>query len=288
MKKFTYWLEHIALLTLHTACKMTPVTWASASMGWLVENLGTRMAMNRKAVRHIRAALGVSNAEARTIAKGHWNNLGRVMAEYPHLQKIATHHVEFKGMEHLERLRDDGKCGVLFGAHLANWEVIPHALLHHVGLAMHPVYRAPNNPFVDKRLHQYRSPDGKLIPYSKSRQGMVGMVKALRNGEHLGLLIDQKYNEGVTASFFGMPAKTGTAFIELAQKYDCPLVPIRCIRERDKFIIEALPPIAVKDRDVLDVLADAHNLLEKWIKQHPSQWLWIHRRWKPEDLRHVT
>lgn len=246
------------------------------------------MAMNRKAVRHIRAALQCDDTTAKDIAKGHWNNLGRLIAEYPNLKKIATHHVRFQGLEHLERLRDDGQCGVLFGAHLGNWEVLPHALLHHVDLKMHPVYRAPNNPMVDKRLHEYRAPKGVLTPYSKSRQGMVGMVKALKSGEHLGLLIDQKYNEGVEAQFFGMNAMTGTAFIDMAQRYDCPLVPIRCVREKGGFLVDVRPPIATKNRDVMEVLDDAHALLEQWINEHPKQWLWLHRRWKAESLKNDT
>jgi Kdo2-lipid IVA lauroyltransferase/acyltransferase len=284
MKKMRYIGEHLFLLILHGICRIMPWTWASKIFGITAACLGSRMAINRKAMRHIMAALVCNEEKARVIAKGHWNNLGRVMAEYPHLKTIATHHVTFRGLEHLIRLRDDGKGGILFGAHLGNWEVIPHALLHHTGLAMHPVYRAPNNPYVDKRLHAYRAPKGSLTPYSKSRQGMVGMVKALKSGEHLGLLIDQKYNEGVEANFFGIPAMTGTAFIELAIKYDCPLVPIRCIRENNGFIIEACTPIATKNREVMDVLNDAHALLEKWIKQYPDQWLWLHRRWKNKDL----
>ncbi len=287
MKQLRYWIEHFFLILLHGFCKILPWHAASALFGKIAAFAGTRMAMNRKAVRNIRAALECDENAAKQIARGHWNNLGRVIAEYPHLKNIATHHVRFDGIQHLERLRDDGQAGILFGAHLGNWEVLPHALLHHVDLAMHPVYRAPNNPMVDKRLHHFRSPDGRLTPYSKSRQGMVGMVKALKNNEHLGLLIDQKYNEGVDAPFFGMNAKTGTAFIELAQKYDCPLVPLRCVREDDGFLIEARPPLAIKSRDVMDILADAHTLLEDWIKQHPDQWLWLHRRWKTEDLRHV-
>lgn len=285
MKKLRYIAEHLFLLLFHGIARVLPWTWASGLFGFIAANLGSRMAINRKAMRHIMAALQCDEQTAQTLSKGHWNNLGRVIAEYPHLKKIATHHVTFKGLEHLERLRDDNQCGILFGAHLGNWEVLPHALLHHIDLAMHPVYRAPNNPYVDKRLHAFRAPKGRLTPYSKSRQGMVGMVKALKSGEHLGLLIDQKYNEGVKADFFGMHAMTGTAFIELAKKYDCPLVPIRCIREKNRFIIEACPPIATKNRDVMDVLNDAHALLEKWIKQHPNQWLWLHRRWKPEDLK---
>ncbi len=288
MKKLKHSIEYTALLLIHGLSKLLPMSWASAMFGKIAEFLGTHMAINRKAIRHIEFALQCDNDTAQQISKRHFNNLGRVMAEYPHLQKIATHHVEFRGIEHLETLRDDNQCGILFGAHLGNWEVLPHALLHHVGLAMHPVYRAPNNPMVDKRLHHYRAPDGRLVPYSKSRQGMVGMVKALKAGEHLGLLIDQKYNEGTKANFFGMPAMTGTAFIDMAQKYECPLVPIRCIREKDKFIIDVRPPLATKGRETMDVLNDAHALLEQWIREYPSQWLWLHRRWKQEDLKHVS
>lgn len=287
MKKIRYWFEHAFLLALHGLCKIMPWQIGSSIFGGIASMLGPRMAMNRKAVRHIRAALQCDEKTAQNIAKGHWDNLGRVMAEYPKLKTIATHHVRFKGIEILQQLRDDGKPAVLFGAHLGNWEVLPYALMHHIDLEMHPVYRAPNNPYVDQRLHSYRSPDGRLIPYPKSRKGMVGMVKALKDNQHLGLLIDQKYNEGVSVPFFGMSANTGTAFIELAKKYKCPLVPLRCIREKNGFCIEALPPISTLNREVIDILNDTHALLEKWIQEHPEQWLWLHRRWKAEDLRDV-
>lgn len=282
--KFRYKIEHWGLLILHGFCYLLPRHTASALFGSIAEFIAPKMGMNKKAERHIHNALKTTPEQTSKIAGGMWNNLGRVMAEFPHLQKIAENDVIFKGAEHIERLRDDGQCGILFGAHLGNWEVIPHALLHHYNFKMHPVYRAPNNPLVDKRLHDYRSPDGRLVPYSKSRQGMIGMVKALKNKEHLGLLIDQKYNEGVDAQFFGMTARTGTAFIELAQKYDCPMVPIRCIRDGDKFIIEAFAPIPTKDRDIMDVLNESHAVLEGWIREYPDQWLWLHRRWREEGF----
>lgn len=291
MKKFKnikYFIEHILLLGFHGFCGLLPRHAASSMFGTLASFIAPSMGMNKKAVRHIDMALKTGRVESIRIAEDMWLNLGRVMAEFPHLKDIAEHDVIFKGGKHIEKLRDDGQCGILFGAHLGNWEIIPHALLHHFNFKMHPVYRAPNNPYVDKRLHDYRAPDATLTPYPKSRQGMVGMVKALKNGEHLGLLIDQKYNEGVDAQFFGMTARTGTAFIELSQKYDCPLVPIRCIRDGRQFIIEACAPISTKDRDVMDVLDECHALLEQWIKEYPEQWLWIHRRWRQEDLKNDT
>jgi len=289
MKYFRYWIEHLLLLILHGFCKILPWRWASALFGKIAEILGSHMGMNRKAVRHIRAALNISDDAAKHIAKAHWNNLGRVMAEYPHLDHIIAHHVEFRGAKYLEQARDDNMPGIFFSAHLANWEVVPLATLHHYNIVTHPIYRAPNNPMVDRRLLRYRSANEVLTPYPKSRQGMVGMVKALKSGEHLGLLVDQKYNEGVDAPFFGMNAKTGTAFIELAQKYDCPLLPIRCIRKKQGgFIVDIGAPVPVKDRDVMAVLTDVHHILEDWIKEYPEQWLWVHRRWKQKDLKNVS
>lgn len=277
-----YRIEYVGLLVFLGLCKCLPPAIASRLSGGLARLIGPRLGANKKAVRHLRQALRCEAGEAEHIALGMWDNLGRTLAEYPHLETLAAHKVEIRGLEHIEALRDDGKPGILFGAHLGNWEIIPHALLHHAGFAMHPVYRAPNNPHVDRLLHHYRSPDGRLVPYPKSRSGMVGMVRALKGGEHLGLLIDQKYNEGITASFFGLPARTGTAFIELAQKHDCPLVPGRCIRQEDGFLIEILPPLPTFNRTVEDILADAHAILEKWINEHPEQWLWLHRRWREE------
>ena len=287
MKRLRYWVEYLFLTLLLGFCKLLPWQIASRWLGTLAATIGPRMAMNRKALRHIKAALQCDDDTANLIAKNHWRNLGSVIAEFPHIEKIATHHVRFRGAEYLERFRNEGQTAVLFSAHLANWEITPHACLHHYDFTADSVYRAPNNPMVDKKLRQYREANGRLSLHSKSRSGMVSMVKALKSGRNLGLLIDQKYNEGINAPFFDMNARTGTAFIELAKKYDCPLIPIRCIREKDGFLIDVHAPIATSNRDVKDILDDAHALLEKWIKEHPEQWLWLHRRWRSEDLKHV-
>ena len=282
-----YWLEYICLSGFLGLFKRLCPLKSGKRFGALISKIGVRISKNRTVTRNIRNALNVDETTALGISNGMWNNLGRVLFEYPHLQYLAKNNVVFKGGEHIENLRDDGQGGVLFGAHLANWEIILHALLHHYSFAMHPVYRAPNNPMVDKKLHAYRAPDGRLTPYSKSKQGMIGMMKALKKEKHLGLLIDQKLNEGITAPFFGMNANTGTAFIDMAKKYDCPLVPIRCIRTNDGFIIEASKPIKTDGRETTQILQEVHTLLESWINEHPEQWLWLHRRWKNEELKHA-
>ena len=280
-----YWIEYAVLSAFLWLFKRLCPQKSGKTFGRFVARIGTKLSKNRIVIRHIRNALQVDASAAYHISQGMWNNLGRILFEYPHLQYLTKDHVTFKGGEHIQALRDDGKCGVLFGAHLGNWEIIPHALLHHYDLAMHPVYRAPNNPKVDQKLHSFRAPDDRLVPYAKSKPGMIGMMKALKNGEHLGLLIDQKLNEGVSIPFFGLMANTGTAFIDMAKKFDCPLVPIRCVRTTDGFEIECCAPIPTQNRDTKDILSDVHILLEQWITEHPEQWLWLHRRWKAEELK---
>jgi KDO2-lipid IV(A) lauroyltransferase len=281
-----HWIEYIVLRLFLAVLYILPYGTARKLASAIFAIIGTSLSKNRIAIRHIRAALNVDEQQAKKISTNMWKNLGSIASEFPRLQTITKHYVEFKGGEYLEMLRNDGQAGILFGAHIGNWEVIPHAILYHYNLAVHPVYRAPNNPFVDRKLHKYRNPTNQIVPYSKSKTGMAGMVKALRNREHLGLLVDQKLNEGVDAQFFNMRAKTGVAFIDMAKKFDCPLVPVRCIRKNDGFIIEALPPIETQNRDTSDILNDAHSILENWIKEHPEQWLWLHRRWKKEDLKY--
>lgn len=279
-----HWIEYILLQAFLGIFRLMPYSISKTLACNIFTFIGTKLSKNKIVIRHIRAALKVNDEQAQIIARGMWANLGAIASEFPRLPHLAEHNVTFKGGEYLEMLRNDNNAGILFGAHLGNWEILPHALLHHYDLAMHPVYRAPNNQLVDKKLHQYRNSSNRLIPYAKSKTGMAGMVKALRNKEHLGLLIDQKLNEGVDAQFFNMRAKTGTAFIDMAKKFNCPLVPLRCIRKDDGFIVEALAPIETQDRPTEDILKEAHTIIEGWIMEYPEQWLWLHRRWKKEDL----
>ena len=98
--------------------------------------------------------------------------------------------------------------------------------------------------------------------------------------------MDQKFNEGIEANFFNKPAMTNTIAIQLAQKYNCPLILARCERmEGCSFEISMHEPIQVFDangnkRAIKEVVAEIHGILEDWITEKPSQWLWLHRRWK--------
>lgn len=281
-----YVLEAAALYLAYGFFKILPLDAASATGGFIGRTFGPHMAASRKARRNLEMALPErSDAEYRAIIKEMWDNLGRVIAEYPHLKKIGKERVEIHNGHIFETLRDDHMPGIVFTAHIGNWEIGAMGAFYQYGLQLNGVYRRPNNPLADRLLGIARNPDGAFSPVSKSSAGTRQLVRALKEGRHIGMLIDQKYNEGIPALFFGRPAMTSTAFIELCLKFNCPLVPARIERlEGAHFRLTPFPPLELYNAggDVLTVekvVETAHNYLEEWISDKPGQWLWLHRRW---------
>lgn len=280
MKKIRYLLEAVFIHLLFGFFKIMPAAGASNTGGWLGRFIGPKLGASRKALKNLHLALpGKTGGEYQAIINGMWENLGRVIAEYPHLQTIAQNHVTVEGLEIFDTLPADKPC-LFFAAHLGNWEIVPPTILSRRNIPIHLVYRAPNNPYVAALLDHCRVFADKVVTIPKSRKGARDIVRALSDGDHVGILIDQKYNEGIPAPFFGKPAMTSPAFVQLAQKFDCPLIPVQVRRTGGAhFTLTLHPPLPVQSRAVEDVIADAHRLIEGWILAAPEQWLWLHRRW---------
>lgn len=280
MKQLRYILESIVLLVFYGLCDVLPATTASNAGGWIGRTLGPRLAASRKARKNLQDSLPqLDESTQDEVIRAMWDNLGRVIAEYPHLEKIGKHHVTLQGTEIIRQALSENKPVILFGAHLANWEVMAPALLDQTGLRLGLVYRAPNNPVSDRLLDYARSLHGKLETIPKSRAGTRRLVQTLKEGNSIGILIDQKYNEGVPVPFFGRPAMTSPAFVQLARKYNAILIPFHCHRDGAcHFTITFEEPLNLDGAEV-DVIARAHERLEDWIAHKPSEWMWLHRRW---------
>lgn len=262
-------------------------TRASNIGGWIGRTIGPKLAASRKARRNILLAMPELNAEQQDhIIAGMWENLGRVIAEYPHLEEISHDHTSIENKGRIASLLETGQPIVFFGGHIANWEVNSTALLTQYDKAITLTYRAPNNPWTEKLLDKARTLDGRLTAFPKSRESGKNILQTLKDGESLGILIDQKYNEGIEVPFFSQPAMTNPIFVQLCQKYKCPLVPVKNVRvEGCTFKLTPYPPLELFDkndapRPIEDVIKEAHTLLEAWIRENPDQWIWVHRRWK--------
>lgn len=288
MKQLRYILEALVLAVFLIISKILPVNWASNMGGWIGRTIGPRLAASRKARSNIELALpDLNNKEVDDVLSGMWDNLGRVMMEYPHLKHIARDRTEIVGGDILKQYL--GKPVVLISAHLANWEIIPTSTYLQQQVEVSSVYRAPNNPIVDKVLNYARTLGGKLGTIPKSKTGARNLVQELQNNHNVGILIDQKFNEGVPADFFGRPAMTSPVFVKLVQKFKCPLIPIYIERlPQTRFKVIFMEPLDIEGKTVDEAIALSHGILENWIRQKPHHWLWLHRRWDSGKLKEKT
>ncbi|MGH1404876.1 MAG: lysophospholipid acyltransferase family protein [Alphaproteobacteria bacterium] len=286
MKKIRYALEAILLYMLFVFFKLLPPPIASNIGGAIGRFIGPLLAASRKARRHLALAIpDLSEQQQQDIIKGMWDNLGRVIAEYPHLETICKKHTQVQNVEFMQECIENNTPMILIGGHIANWEINSVATLT---LLNHPIditFRAPNNPWVASLLDNARTLKGRITGYPKSRDSGKKIMKALKNKKSIGILVDQKYNEGLNVPFFNRDAMTNPVFVKLCQKYKTPLIPVRNQRhEGCSFTLTAFPPIPVFNEDgtprqTEDVIAEVHTLLESWIEDTPEQWIWMHKRW---------
>jgi KDO2-lipid IV(A) lauroyltransferase len=233
-------------------------------------------------------------AEIETILLGVWDNLGRVGAEFAHLDHIWDHDPERWGEGHIEfsdesvqrfiKLRDDGKPALVFAAHLANWEMPALPGAAH-GLPSAVLYRAPNlGPLADA-IRDMRSLNmGRLI--QTGLDAPMKVAQALADGLHVGMLVDQYYVRGVPVTFFGRRTMANPLIARLARQIECPIHGTRVVRlPNHRFYAELTDEVVpVRDAegkiDVGGTMQAITNVVEGWIREHPAQWLWLHRRWR--------
>ena len=272
-------------------CRCLPVDAASclgACLGGGVYYIARKK--NRIALHNMRKCFPEkSEQEYRVILKKMWQHFGRMIAELPHLPHMGDRTTS-EGEEYLLQMRDDNIGGFICGAHFGNFG-LAGVKTHQVGITLHPVYRAANNPWVEKYIYQKRrlTPDTQLIP--KGISGARIMVDLLRKGEHIGILCDQKMREGIMVPFFGHPAPTAPAIAHLALKMNVPIFPAWIRRTRGAhYIIEVEKPMKIissgdRNADALAIMTEINHHVERWIRAYPEQWLWIHHRWPKDEYK---
>jgi KDO2-lipid IV(A) lauroyltransferase len=267
-------------------CRLLPIDWASAMGGWIGRTVGPRMGQTRKALRNLQRAMPENSpAENARIIRGMWDNLGRTIAEYPHLPRICAQleggRVRVDGIENFYALAAHKGPGILFSGHFANWEIAPY-LARKAGMSLGLVYRTPNNPWADRLITRFRDAPAN---FAKGAQGARELFVYLKRGGRAGMLVDQKMNDGIPVPFFGRDAMTAPAIAQLGLRLGCMLAPAWTERlEGARFRIVVHPPLTLTptgDRlaDERALMVRVNQMLEEWIRTRPEQWLWLHRRW---------
>lgn len=278
-----------------TVLRMLGPDRASGLGGATARAFGPLLPAHRVALDNIRQALPeLGDAEHRRILREAWDNLGRTAFEYVHMDRIwdfdearrdaGRIQIAPEVSERFDRLRFDGKPALIFAAHLANWELPAIAAARH-GLETAVLYRRPNNARVARDILALRAGSmGELIPAGVAAP--VRMMEALDHGLHVGMLVDQRFGRGPRVLFLGRPAYSNPLLARLARRFDCPVHGARAIRlPGGRFrldVTEAVTlPRAADGRINIDAAtALVNEIVAGWIREHPGQWLWMHRRWR--------
>ena len=276
--------------------RFVPFDAMAGGAGWFMRMIGPLLRENKVARAQLTAAFPEkSPAEIETILSGVWDNLGRMGAEFAHLDRLwdwDAEHPERPSRIELEQptidrfvtLLNDGKPALIFAAHLGNWE-LPAICAATYKLDSAVLYRRPNIKALDDWITQTRAAHmGEII--STSLDAPMKIADALRRGAHVGMLVDQYYVRGVEVTFFGRKTSANPLLARLARHFNCPIHGTRIVRlPGNRFRAELTDEIRpVRDAngeiDIAGTMQVITNVIEGWVREHPEQWLWLHRRWR--------
>ncbi|MEM5501129.1 lipid A biosynthesis lauroyl acyltransferase [Ahrensia kielensis] len=292
LKHVRYWLEAKVSFAMLGALRLLPMKSAMTLNAKLLQFIGPFLPRHKMVIENLTQAFPEKdNAEIKKIARGMWRNIGRLISEYIYLDQLFDYDpdsdkvglVEVEGEDIFRRLHAEGKPCIFFTGHVGNFELLPICAATY-GLEVTALFRPPNNPYIAERLLASRTTEmGHLVP---SKAGAAwGLARALDNGQSVGVLVDQKFARGIVSEFFGRPVRTNPLLPKLARQFNVPVYPARCIRlpgGRFRLILEEELVLPRDDNNEVDVAQSAqmlNDVVERWVRETPEQWMWLHRRW---------
>ncbi len=283
------WQVEAALLGLFWAiARRLPVERASAFGASLLSSLGPRLNKQKHVLNNLSVVLGTQDqVRLRSTARQVWGNFGAVLAEYPHLEtfsKTRDKYLQVTATADTQRILNDNTPAIYVTSHMANWE-LPSLPIVLEKVTLNVVYSPLSNPVIDEKIQTQRQALGCRFV---SKQNVIRhLVKALRNGESIGLLSDGRIDEGEMVDFFGHKAMTATTPAWLSLKLGCPIVPVQIQRTGNaRYRIVFHDPLSVADHSdsadpsaVLALTRRLNAVFEDWIREQPGQWMCTKRRW---------
>jgi KDO2-lipid IV(A) lauroyltransferase len=231
-----------------------------------------------------------SRAEREALLKTEYRNLGWLLAEFcqmpAYTREQASKFIRYEGLDHYLAARDRGKGVLVLTGHLGAWELSSfyHSL---AGYPMGLVIRRLDNPLVDELVNRIRCRHGNRVLHKDDfARGLIG---AMRAGETVGILMDTNMTppQGVFVPFFGVPACTASGLARVALKTSAAVLPGFLLWEESewRYVLRFYPELELAktgeaEADAAENTARFTAVIEQVIRQYPSQWLWMHRRWK--------
>lgn len=284
------YLTHLALAGVLNLPRVLPYSLRLSVVGWFGAKIIGPLAGYKKRIRHNLALTcpDMSKAEVKRLENAVLSNAGRFLAEMwsgeTFFNRMKTTQLTGPGVAALEQAKADGKPIIATSGHFGNYDAARAVLIqsgYNTGALYRPMSNAYFNESYKKRMEGF---EGKA--FEQSRRGMGGMVKHLRQGGLLAILLDQREDQGAQLSFFGQPAMTTLAIAEMALKYDTLFIPVFAIRKENglDFDVVVEEPIAHSDPETM--MQEFNDRFEARVRQNMDQFLWIHNRWQmPEGTQ---
>ncbi|HJK85193.1 MAG TPA: lipid A biosynthesis lauroyl acyltransferase [Candidatus Megaira endosymbiont of Stentor roeselii] len=287
-KKIKHFIEYVFLKMFIKTMKIIGFKNSVAFCSWTARFLGPYMRVTKIAERNLDKVFG-EELDIKKIIPQIWDNFGKYIGEFPFINELSDQEMKsmftMEGIENVKSYQQTKKPFLLFLAHQANWDfVIRHITDIYPKFAI--IYRKANNSYVDREILRTRSKNPNVLMIAKGPTGAKGLVRAIKNGYSIAMLVDQKMNDGIEVPFFGRPAMTANAIAKLSLQYNYPIIPCQLIRIKESNFKAILhpeikyQPTGSKENDVYNIILLINQTLEKWIKENPSQWFWFHNRWE--------
>ena len=273
------YFEYIAYVLTRNILKLFSFNATSSIGGFLLRNLG-KYSKYKNIIFNNVSLLKLNTSR---ITNENLDQTGRVFFEFFNLSKFNWKNIIVKNEDYLNLIQSFKGSKIFISAHIGNWEITRNFLLNE-GFILHSIYRQANNRLIDSYIQKNRQRENAYF-YKKGSDSAKNMIKVLKNGGDLALLVDQRDSSGPLINFFNKKVYASEGFANLALKYQTMICPVYSIRNKDgsfKLIFEK--PLEFNEYQKLtpkDLVQKVYlEYFESWINKNPEQWLWSHERWK--------
>ena len=285
MKNIRYFFEYIIISLLFILFKFIGYQ-NSSNIGAKIGKIFGPIFRSKNIIKKNLEYAGIKiETEQKKVIEEMWENYGRILAEYPFLKNFKTNelkeYIAIEGQEYLSDIKSKNKKAVFVSGHFNNFELMAMQL-ENLGIDLAAIYRPLNNFLMNKKMEKIRINHICKKQIKKGKSGLRDVLKYLKQGTSIALMIDQRVSEGKKIKFFNKFALTTTIPAQIVAKYECAIIPIYIERyNKYYFKMKISKPLNLSKSDSLELISEKlNNLLEKMIMKNPSQWIWSHNRWK--------
>ena len=283
MKNFYHLTQFVFITFLFSVFKLIGFKNSSNIGFFLGKTLGPIFRSKSLIIKNLKKAN--IKGDFKKIASNVLGNYGRIFSEYVHLKNFKndklSKYISIEGKEYLDQIKKNKKKVIFVSGHFNNFELMAMQI-EKVGINCAAIYRPLNNPYLNKVMEKIRKRDICKKQIKKGRTGTRELVKLIKEGASIALMVDQRVREGEKVTFFNHLATSTTIPAQFIKKYECDLVPIY-IERKNKFYFKMYvsKPINIsKNKSSFEITKFINQILEKMILKNIDQWIWTHDRWK--------